>query len=398
MPYQTGQNVSVRYKVQSARGTPASGAGAKELPLVASPGLRLSKSMIDSPEVRSDGMRSIGRHGSRSVAGSYTTVLRVGAQYELFEALFRSTWTAAFTVTEATMTSITTPTTSTIVAAAGSWITQGVKVGDVVRLTNHSTAGNNSINLLVTAVTASTLTVAGAPLTVNAVADTAFTLSVAKRLGQGVVSRYFTFEEYHTDIDQSETFTDCMVSSADFALQPDGSVQVTFGIVGINAVSNASGASPVFTAPTQYQGANLVAVDATILKDGVAVTDLTGFSLNMDMAAQLLAVIGATTSPDVFPNNTAVSGSISAPRADLAWLDSFIAETEHSFLLHLVEPESQPKDHLTLFLPLTKLMESPDAPLGGDGPMIGSMALGVGKKPATSGFLETMVQLSTSAA
>lgn len=397
MAYQTGQNVSVRYKVQSAKGSPASGAGGKELPLVASPGLRLSKANITSPEVRSDGMKSIGRHGSRAVAGTYTAVLRVGALDELLEAGFRSTWTASDTITESDMTSITT-TTSTIVAASGSWVTQGVKVGDVVVLTLHATAGNNSKNLLVTGVSALTLTVAGTPLTLNAVADTAFTLTVHKRLGQGVTNRYFTFEEYHADIDYSETYTDCMVSSLAFAMQPNGTVQVTIGIVGINATVNNTGTAPVLTSPTQYDSANLVATDATILKDGVAITDLTGFSLNMDAAAQLLEVVGSVTSPDVFPNNTGVTGSISAPNSDLSWLSSFIAETELSFLIHMVEPESEPKSHVTLFLPLVKQMESPDDPLGGDGPMIGTMALEMGKKPVTTGYLATMVQVSTSAA
>ena len=40
-----------------------------------------------------------------------------------------------------------TTTTSTIVAAAGSWITAGVRVGDIVTLTGHSTAANNSLRL-----------------------------------------------------------------------------------------------------------------------------------------------------------------------------------------------------------------------------------------------------------
>jgi hypothetical protein len=81
------------------------------------------------------------------------------------------------TATSGTLTSITT-TTNTIVAASGSWITQGVKVGDMVVLTNHATAANNSLRLGVAAVTASTITIASANLIATAVPDSAFTLTI----------------------------------------------------------------------------------------------------------------------------------------------------------------------------------------------------------------------------
>lgn len=260
---QTGQNVSVRYKVQSAKGTPASGSGGKELPLVASGGLMLNKAPIRSPEVRSDGMRTIPRHGSRSVTGAYLSVVRLAALDELLEALFRGTWVPSFTITNTAMTSITT-TTNTIVAAAGSWITQGLRVGDYITLTGHSTAANNSKRLLVTALTTSTITVPAGSLTTDAVADTSFTVTVHKRLTQGVTKRYFTFEEYHADIDQSELFTDCMISSGRLTLQPDNTAQLEVGVVGINASALATGSSPQLTTPTAYDTANLIASDALL--------------------------------------------------------------------------------------------------------------------------------------
>lgn len=87
------------------------------------------------------------------------------------------------TITQAEMTSITTPTTSTIVAAAGSWVTEDVEVGDIVTLTAHGAHAHNGRPLTVTAVSATTITVAGTPLIVDAVADTAFSLSVYTPIG-----------------------------------------------------------------------------------------------------------------------------------------------------------------------------------------------------------------------
>jgi hypothetical protein len=397
MPLQSGKNVSVAYKVQSGLGTPATGASGEQLPLVPSSGLRLSKTPIESPEVRSDGMTTIPRHGSRSVTGELGGVLRVGALDTLFEALFRSTWVASATITQATMTSITT-TTNTIVAAAGSWITQGVRVGDVVTLADHSTVANNNKRLAVTNVTASTITVPAGSLTLNASPDTTFSLTRHKRLAMGTTERYFSFDEYHADIDQSEYATDCKIGSVNLSMQADGTVVANFGIVGRDLAARTTGDSPILTSPTAYDTANLVATDAIILKDGVAITTLTGLDLTIDMAPQTQAVVGSVVSPDVFSNNARVTGTISALREDLTWLANFADEDFPSLMLVFKEPEADPYDFHAVYIPYFTLTESPSASLGGDGPMISTMSFAAGKRPVATGFVETMVQMSSSAA
>lgn len=399
MSFQTGNNVSVRYKVQSGLGSPASGTGGKELPLIASGGLVPAKAAIESPEVRSDGMTSIGRHGTRSVGGDYAAVMRVGAVDELIEAAARGTWSAAASITQATMTSITT-TATTIVAAAGSWITQGVRAGDVVRLANHSTASNNNKNIPVVSVSASTITVPAGYLTLDATPDTSFTLTRLKRVSNDVppIARYFTFDEYHADIDQSELFTDCVVSSLALSMAADDTVRATIGIVGRQFDAKTTGDSPVLTSPTQYLGENLVATDAVILRNGVAITDLTGFEMTLDMGAATLPTIGTTLSPDVFPNNSTLSGSFSVVRSDLSFLTDFANESTFSLFFLLTEPESEPKDCLAVYIPYIKLMSAPDAPLGGDGAMISTVNWVAGKIPTTTGALDAMISFSSSAA
>jgi hypothetical protein len=394
---QDGQNVSFRYKVQSALGTAASGASGKELPLVASPGMRLNKVAISDPSVGSDGMRAVTRHGSRSVSGTTAAVVRLGALDELIEAVCGGTWTAAAAITQATMTSITT-TTSTIVAAAGSWITQGVRVGDVITLAGHATTANNSKRFFVTAVTASTITVAGTPLTLDASPDSSFTLTVHKKVVQGTTKRYFTTDTYHQDIDISLTATDCVPVSLDLALSPDAAATVTFGWVGINAASNATGASPVLTGPTTYETANMVATDAVLLKNGVAVTVLTSLALSVSRGGTTLPVVGSTTSPDVFLDNATVTGSFSVPMEDATYFAHFDAEDEISLMAILKEPEAEPYDFLAVYLPVVKLTAQPDWSLGSAGPLIGSVSFEAGRKVTTTGFEETMVKFVTSAA
>jgi hypothetical protein len=342
-------------------------------------------------------MTTIPRHGSRSVTGELGSVLRVGAQDELLEGLFRSTWAASAAITQATMTSITT-TTNTIVAAAGSWITQGVRVGDVVTLTGHATTANNDKRLPVIGVTASTITVPAGSLTLDASPDSTFTVTRHKRLAMGTTERYFSFDEYHADIDQSEYATDCKIGSVNLSMQADGTVTATFGIAGRNLAARTTGDSPILTSPTQYDTANLVATDAIILKSGVAITALTGLDLTIDLSPQVQPVVGSVVSPDVFSNNTRVTGSISALREDLTWLQDFEAETYPSLMLVLKEPEADPYDFHAVFIPYFTLTESPSGALGSDGPMISTMSFVAGKRPAATGFVETMVQMSSSAA
>jgi hypothetical protein len=190
MTYQSQANGLVAFKPQVSKGTTVSGGSGFVLRTAGGPGGKISKNLYDSNEVTQDLMHSKGRHGLRKASGSYTCELSLDNHDSFYEAFFRGTWATSLVETEATgggATSITT-TTTTIVGNTGSFITVGFRVGDVVVLTNHSTAGNNSRNLRITALTATVMTVAaldGLPLTLNAVADTTFTIT---RPGQKLIN------------------------------------------------------------------------------------------------------------------------------------------------------------------------------------------------------------------
>lgn len=401
MPSQSGKNIVVAYKVQPTVATPPGTGSAKQLRIDASPGLSLKRTTITNPEVRSDGLSSMGRLGSRMVDGSYNVPITVGGVDDLWEAVMRSTWVAAVVITEATasLTSITT-TTSTIVAGAGSWITAGVRVGDVVRLTNHSTAGNNSINLRVKTVTALTLTVHGTPLILNAVADTAFTLTILKKLKHGAtpVKRAFYVEEYNQDIDASEVFDYCKVVQIKVAGSPDGNATAEVSFLGLNGDVLASGASPYFLSPTLGSAIRLVFADASISYNGADILTATGFEFTIAITAKTEPVIGSTSSPDVFDNDCVVTGSLTFIRQDLANVSKFIAETEVELHILLVEPESEPKDCIAFYIPRVKLTAA-DAPLGGDGAMPETVPFITGKKEgfSSTGYDDSLLTISTSA-
>src|SRR3954471_5119546 len=185
MPYQTGKNAYVAFKVEGTLGTKPAAGGASIFRASPSAGLELKRASVMPTEYRSGGQTPQARLGSKSVDGAYSADLSAGTFDALFEALLRGTWLASFAITNATMTSVTTAGGNTIVAAAGSWITQGLRVGDIIQLSGFTDAGNNGRNLRVIGLTATVITTAETDLINNAAADSSFSVQVLKRLVQG---------------------------------------------------------------------------------------------------------------------------------------------------------------------------------------------------------------------
>lgn len=360
MAYQSQFNGYVAFKLQSGLGSGASGSGATVMPVTGGQGSRLQKQVQQSGIIRRDGQPLRGRHGTQAVTGSYDSELIVASQEDLMEAVLRGTWDASdLSITEATagLTSITTGA-NTIVASAGSWITAGLRVGDVIIMTGHATAANNSRNLRIKSLTASTITVYE-DLTVNAVADTAFTITRPKKLicpaAGALVERYFTVEEMFVDIGGSEIFTDCKWGSMRYAMAANGLVTATYALTGTGQYSTLTGGSPpLFSSPTEPSGEALAVADASIAVHGEQMVDLTAFDITIDNGATTLATFGSGAerySPDVFTGVLSVNLNFTALRKDLQRLIDFSAETVYSLQVLAVENESEPKSFVSIFVP-----------------------------------------------
>src|SRR4051812_38678200 len=136
MAYQAQSNVLTAYKAQSGLGSQASGSGGTVLRMSGGAGANLTKAATESNEVRRDGMRQRGRHGTQKTTGEWSAEASLGSHDAILEAIMRDTWSAAdLAITQATTfggsgaaTSVTTGA-NTIIAAAGSWILQGLRVG-----------------------------------------------------------------------------------------------------------------------------------------------------------------------------------------------------------------------------------------------------------------------------
>ncbi|MCV9960386.1 phage tail tube protein [Pararhizobium sp. BT-229] len=357
MAYAENWNGYVAIKAQSAKGAQASGAGAILLPTSGGAGGQLSKTAVQSALVRHDAQQLRGRHGSRRTSGTYSSEIGIGRTDSVWEALMRSAWSAAnLAITQAAMTSVTTGA-NTIVAAAGSWITEGLRVGDVIRATGLPDAANNGKNLRITGLTALTITVAET-LVVNAVADTGFTITRPGRVltngAAGALTRtYFTIEEYMYDLDASELYTDCRWSRGMIRMNADGLLDTEFGWTGTGEMEVVNGvAAPHFTSPADPTEISIAASEAVIRMGSADVLDLTSFDFTMDLQPSAPTTVRPDKlSPDVFLGTFQASMNMTLLLKDLQALADFDAETQLSLHLLASENEASPSDFFSLVVP-----------------------------------------------
>jgi hypothetical protein len=367
MVYQSNSNGYCAFKVQSALGTQASGSGAEIFRTTGGGGGgKFSKAATESNEVRRDGMRSRGRHGTYKSQGSQGGQLALGAYDTVFQALMRGTYgTADLAITQATTfggsaaaTSVTTGANS-IIAAAGSWILQGLRVGDVVRPTGLPDAANNGRDIRITGLTALVITTAET-LVVNAAPDTSFTITRPGRVlinpaAGSIIKRYYTWEEYEADIDASSVFTDCVFGNGKVSMATDGIIMFDAGWWGTGQFTTLSGASaPLFTSPTENTATAMSVVDATIRLGTTDLVELSSFDVTIDTSANAPSVFGSGAikySPDVFTGQMGINLNLTMLRKDLSYVANHINEDVLSLHILAVENEAEPKDFISFYVP-----------------------------------------------
>jgi hypothetical protein len=400
--YQSQSNGYVAFKAQGAKGSIASGGSGFVLRTSGGVGT-IKKNAYGSNEVRRDGMRSRGRHGQRMTSGVFNVEVSLDNMDALYEAVFQGTWATALELDESDFTSLAIAS-NVITLGSGSPISLGLRVGDVIRLTNMSTAGNNNKNIRISALTSTTIT--SADTLTDQAADTACNIT---RPGQklicpaagAAVKTYFTVEEVDLTLDKSKIYSDVIFHSLKFSMAPDSIVNCEIGWTGTGAMSTASaGSSPSLTSPTESTGVPLACVDATLRLGSSDLASLTSWDVMIDRGAVAPSVVGSVYAPDVFTGNMAVSMNMGMLLEDYTALDAFLAETVYSFHALAVENESEPKDFISLYVPNFTLGSADFSPLSKEaGPRTQTIAIPdslVGVDTTGGGYDATMCKIQVS--
>lgn len=331
----------------------------------------LTKDAFESNTIRTDQQRQNATHGTRSVAKSLDQELQLGGHTALLEGAFRSAFATAATTGVKTDIAIN-ASTRTLSRSTGSFISDGFKVGDIIRASGFAAAANNGKNLRLATVAALSVTyIADAwlgTLTTESAGASVTLTAGGKKLSvplTGHTNDYFTIEEWNDDIAQSETDLDCKVSSMDIAIPANGNATINFGFLGRNATY---ATSQYFTSPTAAPNGDILAGTTGLLSyNGVDSVVLTNVSINLDAGAEIKAVVGSNISPDVFTSAVVVSGSMAALYEDATVLNAFDDESEAPLFVYLFANDTATSDFIIIKLPNVKINS---AEKGSDGTAI----------------------------
>lgn len=358
MAIASGVFKQLAYKVETVWGTAPAAAGAQSMRRTTS-SLDLTKETYQSSEIRTDLQLNDFRHGVRSVSGKITSDLSPGTHADFMAAILKKDFAAVTALTGLSITIAGAGPTYTVTRATGSFLTDGVKAGDVIRLTAGTfNAANLNKNFMVASLTAMVATVVvlnGSALVAEGPIASATVSVTGKKTfipTTGHTDKSFSIEHWFSDIAQSEVFTGCKPSACNISLPPTGIATVDWDFMGQNVTTSAS---QYFTSPTApTTSGSLAAVNGVVRIGSQIVATLTGLTLTINSAFTGEAVVGSNVKPVMAPGRVLVTGQATCYFEDATFRDVFLNETETSIMCAFTADNSANSDFISFSLPRVK--------------------------------------------
>jgi len=400
-----GSSIYFAYKKEAVANTEESGAGGTVLRR-ASGTLNLTKQEVVSAEKRTDFQEVNVNHGTRQVDWGINGEGFAGDYKEFQAAVLRRDWTSVSQITGDFSISL-----GTLTRAAGDFISDGLRIGHIVRLGVMGTSANLNRNLRVVAITTTTVDLVavdgGAAVADDAGPNASATMDIVGQVTfipeSGHTSDTFTIERHDSKTDTSDIGKGCKVGQFDISVQPDQPITMSFSGLGIDRRSVDGASAPSLTSPTAAGAgpsfAAAIGFARSVSEDGATSTVLaviTGFDISINTGVQNRAVAFANVSPDVFYGRVAeVTGTINALREGNVLSDYFDNEEEISLEFFVEAPGTAPRSFFSIYLPRVKLNSADqDDP---DGPVVQTFAFRALKETnGTSGHEQTTILIQDS--
>lgn len=360
-----GMAKTVAYKVQSALGTAASGASGQYLRRRTA-NFNLSRDTYENDEIVSHRQSTGSTAGIRRVTGKLAGLLS-GLSYQAFMgSLLKKAWVATTSITGLSLTIAASGSLYTVTRASGDFLTGGIKIGDVVRITAGSVAaGNLNKNMLVVGVTATVLTVT----TLNSSALTAegpiasCTIAVPGKKAWAAVSShtddYYTIEEWYGDLSKSELWTDMKVATAAIGMPATGNATIDFDFIGLNRTT---GGTQILTSPSAETTSSVNQAINGKLVVGTTVTPITGAQVTINGGEKASdPEVGSNAVTDTDEGRVMVSGSFTAKFSSTTLQDLYDAQTPSVLILTCAVDSTAGAEFVTVVMPRVKLFsDTPD--------------------------------------
>jgi hypothetical protein len=327
----SGANVSMSYVLETEQGVTPTVPVMKTFRATGR-NINPARATITSGEVRADRQVSDMRHGFQSVAGSFGFQLGLQDFDDVLEGELSGTWALVTTGTVSLS-----ATAAGYARTAGSFITDGFEVGDIVEASGFSVAANNGRGR-VSAVSALLLTVedefTGAAYTaVDGAAGGRFVNAVGQKLKVGKILRTFTMERRFSDVARYQLFKGCAFNNMSLTIAPNVIIGGTIDVVGLTGgdILNTTLGNP--QAPTANEP--FASFDGVLLEGGEDIGIVTGMTINMANGRSTAPVVFRRTSPAVFEGTFTVTGQVTVFFEDGTLVEKFINEETSSIDVRL---------------------------------------------------------------
>ena len=367
-----GVSKTVAVKKESQWGVPAGATGAKLLRRVTAD-FNLVKENYSSNEINPTFMTIDSRHGVRSVEGSLEAELSPGTYSDFIGSILAKNFAAGGATTGASITIAASGSFFTLTRAAGSWLTDGFYVGNIIRLTGAGFApANVGNNLLIVGLTALVATVVVLSGTTTLVAEGPIASANAAVVGKqsyvplsGHTDDSYTVEQWFSDIAQSEVYTGLKPASIALSLPSTGLVTASLSFMGKNLEQ--TGTTQYFTSPaaTNTEGI-FAAVSGAVIVNGQPVGLITSMDLSISRNQEAANVVGSNFAADIFVGRITATGSLSVYFQDAVFRDYFDDEAKISIIVALTTGEEKDAEAMSFTMGKVKINSGSktDAELG----------------------------------
>lgn len=366
-----GVSKTVAVKRESQWGVPAGASGAKLLRRVTAD-FNLTKENYESNEINPSFQTIDSRHGVRSVEGSLEAELSPGTYSDFIGSILAKNFAAGGATTGASITIAASGSFFTLTRAAGSWLTDGFYVGNIIRLTGAGFApanvGNNLLIVGLTALVATVVVLSGTTLVAEGPIASADAAVVGKQSYvplSGHTDDSYTVEQWFSDIAQSEVYTGLKPASIALSLPSTGLVSASLQFMGKNLEQ--TGTSQYFTSPaaTNTEGI-FAAVSGAVIVNGQPVGLITSMDLSISRNQEAANVVGSNFAADIFVGRITATGSLSVYFQDAVFRNYFDNEDKISIVVALTTGEEKDAEAMSFTMGKVKVNSSnrQDAELG----------------------------------
>lgn len=360
MPASSAVFKQIAIKEEASYGVVPSASGAQLLRRVDF-AMNLAKDSFESNEIRPDLQVADMRHGVRRVSGTLNGELSPGSYAPYLGAVMKRDFAVRAALTGLSITVAASASLWTLTRASGSWITDSIRVGMVVRLSAGTfNAANLNKNLLVVSVTALALTVAvlnGSALVAEGPIASA-SLSIPGKWTfvptSGHTDKSYSIEEWFADNSLSEVYSGVKFAGAQLQLPPTGLATISLTAAGQDLKTR--GTTRFFASPTAAPTSGIVAAVNGLLRVGSQMlASVTGLSIEIASEFSGDPVVGSNVVPNQFAGRVRVSGQFTAYLEDAVLRDLFVDEVQTSLIVALTTDNTAAADFVSIAMTRVKV-------------------------------------------